>query len=191
MKRLLTLLAVTAFIAMAVAEVDAGLFFRRDGSRRTPLVTAARVVAAPVRAVAEARAAAGRPVLFPRLRAAACVDCSSRAVSAACAECETPQARAELAAAEARNAARRRETLSEAGRLDGSLGHRLGRGPFYRAANASAERQSRIVERFNSTIGERHEFRAGSFAEIIQWIADHPEEILRVVMLIIQIIGLS
>jgi hypothetical protein len=70
----LALIAATVFAAVHYSEgstAEAGLFFRRDGSRRTPLRTAAGAVRQVVENTASRRAARGAPVIFPGLRAAA------------------------------------------------------------------------------------------------------------------------
>lgn len=170
---LLCAAAVTAaLLPSQTGEADAGLFGR----------------------IAARREARGAAVWFPRLRAAAsgCSDCSSSAFRLAndCAECSTPEAMAAQVAADQRNNARRIIARADADRLDSLLGHRAGRGPFAKALNASQSQQSRIVDRFNETVGAKHGFQAVNIGEILQWLVDHRQEVIDVVMLIIQIIGL-
>lgn len=72
MRSLIVIIAL--LLACIVATVaEAGIFFRRDGSRRTPIRSALRLAAAPVRAIAANREARGAPILLPRLRRTA--DC--------------------------------------------------------------------------------------------------------------------
>lgn len=91
----LGLIAATVFAAVHYADgstAEAGLFFRRDGSRRTPLRTVAAGVRQVVANTAARRQARGAPVLFPQLRAAAvcstgaeaCGPCSAGSGSTYC-----------------------------------------------------------------------------------------------------------
>lgn len=203
MNRFSLLLSLLVFASPnLLPDADAGLFFRRCGEPRTPIRTAARAVGAvaraPVAAVgawSRSRAARGLPAVFPAVAAAAgatsCGSCGVASAESAAAPtcrvlpdgsvvCEVPQAAA----------SRRSQAETTAGVLDGQFGHRAGRGPLRRALNASPEHQRRIIERFNSTIGARSGTFISSITELIEWLATHQSEVLAVVKLVVQIIGL-
>lgn len=171
---------------------------------RTARVGAA-VAAAPVRVWSRSREARGLPAIFPAVRAAAgggscgasagaaCADgsCSQPAAAATCRTlpdgsvvCDVPQA--------AGVGASPRATLATewANYLDWQVGHRVGRGPLRRAMSASPAVQKRIVDRFNSTIGAREGVVVDSVIELIEWIAENPDKVMKVVQLILSIIGL-
>jgi len=91
----LALIAATVFAAVHYSEgstAEAGLFFRRDGSRRTPLRTAAGAVRQVVENTASRRAARGAPVIFPGLRAAAVCSTGAEACGPCSAGSPTSQA---------------------------------------------------------------------------------------------------
>lgn len=182
-----------AFAPNYVADSEAGPLRRlvRGGA-----VAGARVAAAPVRLLARSRANRGLPAVFPAARAAAVGSgsCGGQAavdqigeVGGSCVTLADGTQACGVAAAPSFN---QRFSFGWANYLDGQVGHSAGRGPLRRALNASPEQQRRIIERFNSNVGSRHGFQAGTIADIIQWIADHPDQVMAVIKLIVSIIGM-
>lgn len=204
MNRLTLVFALLVSVAPNILpDADAGLFFCRCGAPRTPArsaVRAAAVVArAPVAAVgawSRSRAARGLPAVFPAVAAAAgATSCGSCGSTASVDAVTTPRCRvlpdgSVVCEATQAASARRSQAETTAGVLDGQFGHRAGRGPLRRALNASPEHQRRIVERFNATISHRTGKAIASITELIEWLATHPDQVLAVVKLVVQIIGL-
>lgn len=197
---------VAASLALIAASAcDAGLFRRLNGAPRTPVRSAIKAVAHCGAHVVGVLAGCRRCSSAWQCSRAGSAEAGAPTPAVATCRtlpdgtviCDLPKPGPEpepagIAPDEGVGSAlnRFRNAESNAGLFDRWTGHGEGRGPFRRLLSASAGNQQKVIDRFNRTVGAANGVVIDSITQLIEYVAENPDKILKIVQIIVSIIGM-